>query len=529
MAFSVITLFAFLGLAKAYWTIDASTNCPQYTEGSINQAKYPNTCVLYDGNYTIDTSVCEGNEICYYTGISGINPQMNAKCQQKPSPPDPSESGRFPGEKCDTSNDCDSTYAPNGCQNGICKGFPKDQNFTRDNPNFACDPGLFYEFYENSTLGRCVDQLSDGASCTESYQCPNSHVCVNSVCTEVGSVKNGTTIKFTDLPFSNYACDHFAYSAIGNETFTCIAPVTLAGQAAKCTTNSDCAASNNNAGTCTCGLSGDSFCLLQIGDLLYDKPNNYLKDWLKGDAKKCNTARRLSRPCQRDYWENYDEYQYYRYQASVYPWFKNAKDEFVKIFQYEYYKLEHTLWANETLKDAKLQWQVLTDRVTFNLTVDSGVVSNYDWYGVALKESSDKLSMIDGDYVVVMLKNQSLFHMNTFGYSSNGRPQNDTAPVFIKNSSHVLGNGNLLVSWTRELGIRIPNQTLELKSGANYTLLYAFGKVEKGVLEKHEKNNRGYGSILLSSDFSGKGKIPDDDSALSTFSLLALLLLQVAF
>ena len=49
MAFSVITLFAFLGLAKAYWTIDASTNCPQYTEGSINQTKYPNTCVLYDG------------------------------------------------------------------------------------------------------------------------------------------------------------------------------------------------------------------------------------------------------------------------------------------------------------------------------------------------------------------------------------------------------------------------------------------------------------------------------------------------
>ena len=182
--------------------------------------------------------------------------------------------------------------------------------------------------------------------------------------------------------------------------------------------------------------------------------------------------------------------------------------------------MEHTGWANETLKDAKLQWQVLTDRVNFNLTVDSGVVTDYDWYGVALKESSDKLSMIDGDYVVVMLKNQSLFHMNTFGYNSNRRPQNDTMPVIEELSVIKLSSEDLLVNWTRDLGTSVPSQTLKLVSESNYTLLYAYGAIENGVMQKHDNSNIGYGNITLSNTFSGEA----EEDALNLYVGLVLSL-----
>ena len=167
--------------------------------------------------------------------------------------------------------------------------------------------------------------------------------------------------------------------------------------------------------------------------------------------------------------------------------------------------------GKETLKGGDLQWQVLNDRVIFNLTIDLEATKGCDWYGVALKEPSDFVSMIDAEYFVVKNFSSSqmrLFHMNTFGYYLNGRPTNNSIDE-LKYEWASQNEGKVSVTWARQLNTSTQGQTLNLTKGSQYTLLFAYGKMTKGVIQKHEGTNRGYGNITLSNTFSGKATIPD--------------------
>ena len=174
-------------------------------------------------------------------------------------------------------------------------------------------------------------------------------------------------------------------------------------------------------------------------------------------------------------------------------------------------------------KDAELEWQVFDDRVIFNLTIDSNVVKNYDWYGIGLKNSSSDPLMVDADYMVFKniseVNPRNFLHMNTFNATTNRRPYNDTSNEITKKFGSTDENGKVSLLWARELDIST-NETLMLTQGSDYTLLYAYGKVADDTIQKHESSNRGYIQITLSNNYQ-------ESSALGLYSLLFLSVLQL--
>ena len=177
--------------------------------------------------------------------------------------------------------------------------------------------------------------------------------------------------------------------------------------------------------------------------------------------------------------------------------------------------------SNVTLKDATFSYAVdsTLKEAIFGLEIQQSVVDNYDWYGVALKKPSDSISMIDADFTVVFFNNYAIEAMNTFGAKTNGRPNKDT-----KNSIQLseVSLGKTRAFWYRALDTP-SDETIALKEGQNYTLLYAYGKLKNGVMQKHEGTNRGYTTIQLMSHN------PSDDSAFSLYTLLILSVLQLLF
>jgi len=189
--------------------------------------------------------------------------------------------------------------------------------------------------------------------------------------------------------------------------------------------------------------------------------------------------------------------------------------------------------SKETLKNGILEWRVWKNDIDFQLTIDSSLTKNDYWYGVALKNPSNTISMIDAEYVLISGLGlgegvyQSLYPMNTRGYTENKRPQPNNLWTISNLSGFFDLAGNLKIGWTQGL-YRFFNSTLTLKEGNNYTLLFAYGKKINGTIQKHEGTNRGYGEITLSNDFSGKVTIPpnnDNDNDESIASNLCMILI----
>ena len=186
----LLGLLSVLGMANALSY--SSRVCPQYLSGKIDQSSSPGTCVKFfsdNTTYLVDYSVCPEDQMCIYDGFFGIDPRSDVVCKEEPVP---QKQVKFPGEKCGVDSDCSEIYAPFGCQNGICQGYSEGQAFKNvtNKTNYACNPGLFY----NGTTDWCVKQVGNEEACKSDWECVNSHVCIDSKCTEIGSVTNGTQI-----------------------------------------------------------------------------------------------------------------------------------------------------------------------------------------------------------------------------------------------------------------------------------------------------------------------------------------------
>jgi len=175
---------------------------------------------------------------------------------------------------------------------------------------------------------------------------------------------------------------------------------------------------------------------------------------------------------------------------------------------------------NVTLKGATFSCVVnsTVKEVGFGLEIQQNIVNNYDWYGIALKKPSDSISMIDADFAVVIFGNTTIEAMNTFGAKSNGRPNKDTKNPIQATIIQPVPPLGIIAAWARALDVS-SDETITLKEGQKYTLLYAYGKLDKnGVMQKHESANRGHTTITL-----------PNDSAFNLCSLLILAVLQVLF
>jgi len=186
-------------------------------------------------------------------------------------------------------------------------------------------------------------------------------------------------------------------------------------------------------------------------------------------------------------------------------------------------------WSQEILKHASLYWKVSSNSVVFNLTIEPQVWKVYDWYGVGLKDSAEG-SMIDGDFAIIQslswdFSYPNLAHMNTFGYKKNKSPQKSTNYDFSEVTFGLTYSSEVSVSWVRELNKGVKNESLNLAEGSHYTLLWAYGKTQKGVIQKHNSTDRGYARIQLSNGFYGNAT----DEGASGLCVLALLAIQVFF
>jgi len=174
--------------------------------------------------------------------------------------------------------------------------------------------------------------------------------------------------------------------------------------------------------------------------------------------------------------------------------------------------------GTEQLEGATLTWTFNgDDSITFNLTVESSITNEYGWYGVALREDGTGHYMGGADFSVLMVGDKEIKDMYA---SDNVRPSSDNQDNFSSTEVDTNSDG-ITAIWTRSLSGDGSSEDLALTQNTTYTVLWAYGKMESGVMQKHESSTRGYGSLKLSEDYSDDGS--DDSSFLGlVFSGLSL-------
>ena len=174
--------------------------------------------------------------------------------------------------------------------------------------------------------------------------------------------------------------------------------------------------------------------------------------------------------------------------------------------------------GTEQLEGATLTWTFDgDDSINFNLTVESSITNEYGWYGVALREDGTGHYMGGADFAVLMVEDKEIKDMYA---PDNVRPSSDTQDNFSPAEVDTNSDG-ITAIWTRSLSGDGSSEDLALTQNTTYTVLWAYGKMESGVMQKHESSTRGYGSLKLSEDYSDDGS--DDSSFLGlVFSGLSL-------
>ena len=152
---------------------------------------------------------------------------------------------------------------------------------------------------------------------------------------------------------------------------------------------------------------------------------------------------------------------------------------------------EDSLWRTIWLLEASLIWKFSSTSIKFNLTINSSIVSGNKWYGIGLKDPHVGEGMQDGEYFVIKnLYNPKFQHMNTFRLDTKGgRPSNNTINSFKPISHSFFENGDLNVIWEKPLNKAIKEQTLDMITDKNYTILSAFGNVTNGIMQPHNENH----------------------------------------
>lgn len=275
-------------------------NCQKYMCKPPNMAFSSNTCVyqsLMDNtNYLQPCPSDNLNNFC----DPAYPPQGNVTC----TPPIPQITQSYPGEICESSEQC----LHGSCINQKCSAQNLGQN-CQDHDE--CNPGLrcFNE--------QCVPQISANST----VLCLNDYDCVsNAGCNRTGSAP-GFCVPYFTVPVGGIVgdCDlqdKYSFLCIGGSCAPtgkdregmCIIPyttVTTTKGAKICKSNLDCygkSPSTNTTynSTCECGLNGqgNSYCFPNDGDGASSRlRDTYFQFALTGALEQCNTLRRFEPAC----------------------------------------------------------------------------------------------------------------------------------------------------------------------------------------------------------------------------------------
>ena len=307
----------------------ALSSCPEYFPKNFTNLN--NTCVVYQqGNYYVDLRGCSANQTC----SSGMDPKANVNCSDAPSD---SRNIKYVGEKCTHDRDCHET-AFNGCDNRVCKGMTEGVpifNTGKYNPQLYCNPGFYY----SSLTYSCQPKHSEGSVCDfgGSNYCKNNLECLlnfegNHTCTKPFSVEKGGKVPDCKNNRSSLCETGFCKKNL------CIEAPVSKNPGAPCKNDTDCVSSGplKLQGKCVCGLSGNSFCTLFEGDM--NQTMSLYKEYLEEYSHHCNTARKDSSQCMKDWWPDYPEYNYLLLKAQTHPDITNAPETVVEVFASNYYK-----------------------------------------------------------------------------------------------------------------------------------------------------------------------------------------------
>ena len=290
-------------------TLDINTSPEPIPEGK---------CAKYTCSDSIKVGVCA---LSNYKDHFNINVTLSdvcdegAKCKIGGEPNDVFYNGsniegkcgslnnmRYPGEKCSLDSEC--VYPLNNpstqfhkCEDGYCSGIDED-GICEDNS--WCLVG----FYCDKSDGKCKSQLKQGKTCSESKDCKNNLVCINSKCEELFSLNDGDSVPENESPeFKKMFCKNG--EILNNK---CVSFNDLEGtkgsddQYKKCDYNSYCEYKVNGLESwrkkyvqCGCGYNteGQGYCP-HFHDYSQDDWNKYRDLWKDTSDNGCHTESRFN-------------------------------------------------------------------------------------------------------------------------------------------------------------------------------------------------------------------------------------------
>ncbi|CAG9325468.1 unnamed protein product [Blepharisma stoltei] len=322
--FSFLLLFiSAISASPLFLGSSPNPNCPAYTCKTSSQQFVNSTCIYFTPTASTPTyyvSPCSSVKLPYC--LPSTN--NNSTCQAAtPTPP----VNAWPGEKCSSSSDC-SSHASRGCINNVCVGGSQGDTCSVNddcNPNYRCLGGI------------CQAQIPvGGTGCVNDYDCVNGAGCniaktsSESICYPYFSINQHLPVSSCSSNNLSMLCNSGLCMA-NNEGYECMAPVKSSRLPMSCQVDGDCMSTRDDyfptgylTGTCYCGYNANSasYCSIFAGDKPYLEYINYFKNWLQSTyIKKCNTMRRFTASCMKDWWttKEYNLYMYYSLNADYYP------------------------------------------------------------------------------------------------------------------------------------------------------------------------------------------------------------------
>eukprot|EP00361_Fabrea_salina_P001189 CAMPEP_0202428950 /NCGR_PEP_ID=MMETSP1345-20130828/2835_1 /ASSEMBLY_ACC=CAM_ASM_000843 /TAXON_ID=342563 /ORGANISM="Fabrea Fabrea salina" /LENGTH=801 /DNA_ID=CAMNT_0049040067 /DNA_START=230 /DNA_END=2632 /DNA_ORIENTATION=+ len=293
----------------------------------------------HDENYELE--ICSADKpYCDYKALN-----QSAYCMEWPWP---ANNTKYPGDPCYGDSNCISGI----CLSGKCKG--SLQGFSCSE-NSHCDVGLFC-----NSLGKCQQQLAEGETCKDDFECQNMYACnatsrQSGMCVKYFSFEVGETVNDcmgfkTPEGFSNLCETGSCKKIPGPSTIgICTLQYELDGPYPHtCDRNEDCIATDSEnktlMGSCECGMNKDgfSFCNTFSGD----EPSQVTRSQLKlhfgnSGIGNCHTTQRLSEWCMSQNIPFHYAYDYFRneYLKIDTPRYRDNEKCTAQIINYDYSSL----------------------------------------------------------------------------------------------------------------------------------------------------------------------------------------------
>lgn len=180
--------------------------CPKFEIKAAAEGEVVDKCAESNGylekdNYKVTIKKCPNNGICKISNSLFDKDASSVSCNN-------SKQKSLPGEACNTSNDeCETVRIDgvdkNECKDKKCVGVEATKTCTSDND---CVVGNYCKT-DATSAKTCAPQITDQTTtCTNSYQCANDRLCLNSKCIAAYSVALGVKISSIESELRDVAC-----------------------------------------------------------------------------------------------------------------------------------------------------------------------------------------------------------------------------------------------------------------------------------------------------------------------------------